>query len=467
MSPVRLFRTATVRLAVGFSVVFATGGLVLLIAFSWMVSTFVQHPAADALRTEMAVLQAEAARPNGDSLARQIREREQTPAVDAFLYRMEDVSGRLVEGDARLAGLRPGPGTVDLVEGGLHGAHGREHERETVKIRTLGERLPDGGLLIIGHNDRAAEEVREWMWKAALWGGVGVVLLALAGGAVAGWVFLQRLERLNAAAARIMDGRLDERMPQVGLGDEFDRLSVNLNAMLDRIQALMEGFRQVSSDVAHDLRTPLARLRQKLEQARQTATSTTDYEAAVDAAMAEMDQLLATFGAVLRISQIEAGDGRDHFGDVDLSAVLERLRQAYEPAAEDSGRALLGEIAPGLVVRGDGDLLVQAFANLVENALKHAPPGSKVTVGLRRGEDGAATAFVADDGPGVPEEERERVVRRFYRLDRSRSTPGAGLGLSLVAAVAGLHGLAWRLTDNHPGLRVELVFSVIGDAARG
>jgi len=254
-----------------------------------------------------------------------------------------------------------------------------------------------------------------------------------------------------------MAGDLSRRVPTRGSGDDFDQLSASLNEMLDRIQTLMEGLRQVSNDIAHDLRTPLTRLRQRLEAARLKARTVDDYAGAVDSTLADTDQILRTFGAMLRIAQIEAGTARSRFTTVDLSGVLRAIVDLYAAFAEDQQQALTGKIADGVSVHGDRELLTQMLVNLVENALRHSPAGTLVQVGLER-QANAVLCSIADNGPGIPKEEYDKVFRRFYRLDASRATPGSGLGLSLVAAIAELHGVAISLGDNQPGLRVELRF---------
>jgi signal transduction histidine kinase len=255
-----------------------------------------------------------------------------------------------------------------------------------------------------------------------------------------------------------MRGNLSERIPTRAAGDEIDQLATNLNDMMDRLQDLMEGLRQVSNDIAHDLRTPLSRLRQRLEAARLEARSVEDYERAVDQALQDADTALATFSALLRIAQVEAGMRHGSFAELDLSGLIEHLVMTYAPVAEEFGKRLSSSIAPRIRIRGDRELLAQMLVNLIENALRHTPGGSALSVTLHDNGEGPL-AVVTDDGPGVPRAEREKIFRRFYRLQTSRTTPGSGLGLALVAAVAELHQIRIRLADNRPGLKVMLQFT--------
>jgi len=269
--------------------------------------------------------------------------------------------------------------------------------------------------------------------------------------------FLRRVDAIERTGREIMEGNLTRRLPVRGTGDEFDRLSEGLNAMLERIQSLMEGVKQVSNDIAHDMRTPLARLRQRLEAARLPGKTADEQAASIDGAIADTDGLLRTFSALLRIAQIESGSRRAGFAEVDLSALFAAMVETYAAVAEDRGQHVSGTIAPGLAMRGDRELLTQVLANLIENALTHSPAGAQVTLTLER-IDGRIVGCVADNGPGIPPAQREKAFRRFYRLDTSRTTPGSGLGLSLVAAISALHGIEITLGDNAPGLRVTLHF---------
>jgi len=270
------------------------------------------------------------------------------------------------------------------------------------------------------------------------------------------WTFRARLDRVAAVCREIMDGQLSLRVPARASGDEIDLLAGSVNAMLDRIVGLMETLKQISVDVAHDLRTPLARLRQGLESTKFKAKTTTDYATAVDKAIGEADTILDTFSALLRIAELEAGTRRAAFKTVDLSRLFETVADAYTPPAEENGQRIVARIEPGVSVIGDANLLTQMIANLVANALRHGPSGTVVSVELSGGAH--PVGVVADNGPGIPEADRARVFQRFVRLESSRTTPGSGLGLPLCAAIAELHTVRLELKDNHPGLRCELRF---------
>jgi signal transduction histidine kinase len=268
---------------------------------------------------------------------------------------------------------------------------------------------------------------------------------------------LRRIETISRAARDIMAGDYSRRIPAGGTGDEFDHLVRSLNAMLERNEAAMESVRQVSNDIAHDLRTPLTRLRQRLELAQRRARSVTEWQRAADSCLSEMDAILDTFGALLSIAQIESGMPARRFSEVDLSELLRTVSEVYQPMAEEREQRFTVDIAPGLMVWGDRELLAQMVANLIENAVKHSPAGASIGVTTIQSSSTIDVAVV-DNGPGIPVADRERVFQRFYRLENSRSTPGNGLGLSLVKAIAALHQVSIELTDNGPGSRIALRF---------
>jgi signal transduction histidine kinase len=280
------------------------------------------------------------------------------------------------------------------------------------------------------------------------------LLLAVVGGAALSMGVLSRIQAINTTAEAIIGGDINSRIPLDKTGDELDRLSVTLNRMLDRITHLMEALRQVSSNIAHDLRTPLGRLRHTLDEAREKARTVDDYKLAVTTAISDTDLVLETFSALLRIAQIESGSRRAGFRQLDMAGVVESVVQTYQLIAEDSGRHLEARAAPGVTIAGDHELLTQLLVNLVENAIRHTPPGSTIRLDLIAAP--LPELVVSDNGPGIPEGERARVLARFHRLENSRTSPGSGLGLSIVAAIAELHDINLTLEDNAPGLRVRL-----------
>jgi signal transduction histidine kinase len=339
------------------------------------------------------------------------------------------------------------------------------------RAETAGERTPgdlrnaigygvllgDGTFVLAGEDVGRLQATRTAILTAFSVGGGVSVILAILGGLALSVGFLRRVESVNRTARQVMAGQLDSRVTVRDNGDELDRLAANLNAMLDRIQSLMESLKQVSSDIAHDLRTPLARLRQNLETAKASATSVEEFRSSTDAAIAETDGLLKTFSALLRIAQIESGSRKAGFARVDLSELFELVAATFAAVAEDQGHELVADIHGGIAISGDRELLLQLASNLVENAIRHTPSGSKIEFRLRTEMD-EVIAAVLDNGPGIPEQERSKVFRRFYRLDISRTTPGSGLGLALVAAIADLHGARICLSDRGPGLVVEVRF---------
>jgi signal transduction histidine kinase len=379
--------------------------------------------------------------------AEQITRRMNFRTRGPIYYLLEAPTQQVVVGN--LPGMPPVNGVIDFVH---DGAGGNEGTNARSKLTGFGVTMPDGSFILVAQDASRLVDMQHAIESAFAVAAAVTLFLAVAGGVLLGGGFLHRIDTIGRTSRAIMAGDLSARIPVRGTDDEIDQLVASLNAMLDRIQHLMEGLRQVSNDIAHDLRTPLGRLRQRLEDAREHATTTAEYAAAADASIAEADLLLETFSALLRIAQIEAGAQKSGFGTVDLSEVARQVGEAYGPSADDSQHRLDLRIEPGITISGDRQLLAQMLSNLVENALTHTPAGSTVSLALIKGPQ----ITVADNGPGIPAEERDRVFERFYRLDRSRSTSGSGLGLALVKAIASLHGLSIRLEDRHPGLAVIL-----------
>jgi signal transduction histidine kinase len=335
-----------------------------------------------------------------------------------------------------------------------HGARGGN--QPSMRLRCAP--LSDDDILIVGIDAHSREEMHELILRAFGWGSGITLVLAFGGGMLLSSGLLRRIEAISNAARTIMAGDFSRRIPVRNADDEFDHLVASLNAMLDRIQRSMESVRQVSTDIAHDLRTPLSRLRQRLERAQLRACSVAEWRSAAVDCIAEMDAILETFGALLRIAEIESGTMAGQFAEVDLSDLLTTLAEVYEPMADDKDQSFSAQISCDLKVWGDRELLGQMLANIIENAMKHSPSGARIELTAAVSLTGI-NVIVNDDGPGIPVAERGNVFKRFYRVESSRGTPGSGLGLSLVDAIARLHHARIDLADNDPGLCVTAVFS--------
>ncbi|HEY1413891.1 MAG TPA: ATP-binding protein [Rhodopila sp.] len=441
-------RTSSFRLTILYAAMFGLSGLVLFAIVAWSVGSFMAQQIDATVANELAEVQADAGGQDTDALRRVIE--GLTVNSPGIYYLLQGKDGRVLAGN--MAAIKPKPGARSL-----DWSH-RASDRHTAGgVRGQGIRLPDGAYLFVGISDHQLGELREVISRTFLLGSSVTIVLAVAGGLVMSLGVLRRVEAVSRASRAIMAGDLGQRMTLHGTDDEFDHLSTSLNAMLDRIQALMLGLQEVSSDIAHDLRTPLTRLRQRLELARRREHTVEGLNAALDAAIGNVDDILDTFGALLRIAQIEAGTRRSGFQPVALSVLLVGLVEAYQPVVEEHAQVLQSEIAADLWVDGDRELLTQLFANLIDNAIGHSPAGALLSVEAALSPQGIL-AVVSDTGPGIPAAYREKVLQRFYRLETSRTTAGSGLGLSLVSAVVGLHEATLALEDNEPGLRCVLHF---------
>ena len=446
----RILRSASFRLPLIYAVLFMVSAGALFATVYYTATAAMQADMAAVLRTEALQLTEIHRRDGLSGLAQQIARRMNFRTRGPIFYLLQAPNRRVVVGN--LPGMPPVDGVIDFVP--QPDAAEPETEQRP-KLTGYGLTLSDGSFLLVAQDANRLTDMQHAIVRAFAWAGGLTLLLAIAGGAWLGSTFLRRIDAITRTSRAIMEGDLSARIPVRGTHDEIDQLVTSLNDMLARIQQLLDGLRQVSSDIAHDLRTPLGRLRQHLEDARERAKTTADYDQATDAAIEEADALLETFSALLRIAQVEAGAQRSAFAPVDFSALVRSIGEAYQPAAEDSRHKLVIQVEDGVSLTGDRQLLAQMISNLVENALHHTPEGTTVSLGLRKNGAGFE-AEVADDGPGIPADEHDKVFDRFYRLDRSRSTAGSGLGLALVKAIAGLHGLSVRLEDRKPGLGVVL-----------
>lgn len=341
---------------------------------------------------------------------------------------------------------------------------GFDQEDDTVQgpegyavVRSL---VLDSGLrLIVGRDVVERRFFTAIVLQGFLYAVAGILIFSLLAGIVTSRRVLKRIDAINATSAKIMSGNLSERIPVTKANDEFDTLATSLNAMLDRIENLMQGLKEVTDNVAHDLKTPLTRLRTKAEAALRPSADDTARRDALETTLSESDKLIRTFNALLMIARAEAGAPSGAFADVDVSAVAADVAELYEPVAEEQGLTLTTSIAPDIHLRANRELIGQALVNLVENALKYFEPAEGRTgeVGIAVStQGGRVTIAVTDNGPGIPEEDRLRVKERFVRLEKSRTEPGSGLGLSLVDAVARLHRGEFRIEDNKPGVRAVI-----------
>jgi signal transduction histidine kinase len=312
--------------------------------------------------------------------------------------------------------------------------------------------------LLVGMSEADVDEISEIALTSFASAAVVVLALAVAGGAALALRVQRRMQAIATTMSRVSEGELDARIPLTGNGDDIDTVSMQINAALERLAALFDGMRQVSVDIAHDLKTPLNRLKLVIEEAAECRQRGEDITTQLADAKAESDQINATFDALLRIAQVESGARKSRFAPVNVARVAGEIAEIFSGVAEDGGMSLKASInGPVTDILGDRELLVQLFSNLVENAIRHTRPGTNIVVAVQNVEN-CVVATVSDNGPGIPVGEREKVLRRMYRLEGSRTSPGSGLGLSLVKAVAELHGAALELGDNRPGLCVILKF---------
>jgi signal transduction histidine kinase len=444
---VKLHRSSAFRLALGYVALFAVSAVFLLAFVYWLATTYMVVQADETIEAEIVGL-AERYRLSGlNGLIASIRERLDRRPQGSSIYLLTDATGAPLAGNLnRWPPVEPDE--TGFLEFELVAGPGELPHRARAKPFVL-----RGGVqLLVGRDLQELESVRSLLVRTIAWGLALILALALLGAVVVSRSRIRRIAKIDEVLGEVMAGDLSRRIPVEGAADDIDDLVEKLNRMLGELSNLVEGVRRVSDSIAHDLRTPLARLKTRLERLRRGRPQ----EAEIGEAIEEADRLLAMFGAVLRIARIESGEpGRAALTEVDLTSLIDDVTELYRPLIEEKGSRLSLHNAPSVVVHGDRDMLFQAVANLVDNAIKHTLEGGRIDISLAP-RNGGAEIVVADDGPGIPPEEREKVRERFYRLDRSRTTSGAGLGLSLVSAVAARHRGELRLEDNEPGLRAVL-----------
>lgn len=446
----KTLRSTTFRLALIFIAIF---GAVVLVLFSYIYATtesYVMRASDRAIAADRGALQRIFETSGRSGLTAAIKEFSSVQEGDRY-YLLVDAGFSPLAGNLKswplTAGQTPNPG--DLKSQDANGADRR--------LRASVTTLPDGSHMLIG---RSIEDDAAYM-RRVRWAFVAVLVLIAVLAAVASVTVTRRtvgrIETINATSKMIMEAGLDRRIPLRGTRDEWDKLAANLNSMLDRIETLMREMKEVTDNVAHDLRTPLTRIYGRLERACNRPRQAEEDQALIGDIMGDLDDVLRMFSSLMRISQIETRNRLAAFRLVNLAEIAREVTELFDAAAEDRQARLCVVAEPKVLIVGDRDLLFDALANLVDNAIKHGREAGKVTVAVSENED-TATVIVADDGPGIPPEEFAKVFKRFYRLERSRCTRGNGLGLSLVAAIARLHGARVDLADNSPGACLRLSF---------
>jgi len=448
----RHLASTTFRLALLYSVLSLATMLVLLGFIYWATAGYMDREVNATIDEEILGLAVQYERLGLEGLTATIEERIALDATGAAVYLLADADYQPLVGN-----LDSWPAVPASASGWIRfqlvGGDNARTSAHPARARTFV--LSEDAHLLVGRDVRDLAATRKLIRDALLWGVAVTLVLALGIGLVMSSRVMRRIETINQTSREIMEGDLSRRVPTMGSGDDFDQLAMNLNRMFDRIGALIEAVRQVSDNIAHDLRTPLSRLRTRLEQSRNSDPEHLRGE--IDQAIADADELLATFKALLRIARIESGNQPMTFTRLDLADLLRDITELYEPVAAKKGQRLRLQGQGSAPVEGDRDLLFQALANLVDNAMKHTPAGSTITLAATVSPAGPAVR-IADSGPGIPPDLRDKVFQRFYRLDSSRSTQGSGLGLSLVRAIVDLHHARIELADNAPGLRVTLIF---------
>jgi signal transduction histidine kinase len=472
-----ILNTTAARLSALYLILFAICAAVLVFYMTALSERLLLQQTQETINEEVAGLARAYQRGGLPTLVRVIEQRSRQPSAN--LYLIADPNGRILAGNVEsleagvldadgwterpFAYARYGESDVRRSALGAEPAQAQEIVRPAHKALALVFRLPNLMIVMVGRDlgepERFSNVVRRSTLVAFGMMGIGALLIWLFVGRRA----LKRIDGLSAASARIMGGDLAGRLPVTGAGDEFDRLSENLNTMLARIAALNDGLKQVSDNIAHDLKTPLTRLRNRAEAALAGKRTPKEYREALEGTIAESDQLIRTFNAILMISRLEAGNSAEATTKVDLAEAVRDVVDLYEPLAEEAAVGLAVVDAAPQVIAGNRELIGQALANVVDNAIKYSAVAASPQVSLRLARAGDEIVLaVRDNGPGIPEADRERVTERFVRLEGSRSMPGSGLGLSLAKAVMSYHGGRLEIADAAPGLEVRMVFPAGG-----
>lgn len=451
-----VFRSAGVRFAATYAGLLALSAAALALFLWWATAGLLDRQTEAAIRADAQGLSERWEDGGTKALIAIIGERLAGNVDDDAIYLLADATHKLVTGN-----LDRWPATVQETGRFYELTVTRSGMRSLARVQAFD--LPDGFHLVIGRDVVVRTQLRHLLTDALLWALVLVGGMATIGAILVRSLFRRTLANVSATTQAIAGGDFTQRVRLSGRGDEFDQLADVINDMLDRIGRLMEGVRQVSNAIAHDLRTPITRARTRLEDATLHAETPVELRAAIERATADLDGIVGVFQALLRIAEIEAGSRRAAFARIDLAAPLAAVAELYEAVAEERGVTLSTTLPDHVMSFGDAALIQQAVANLVDNAVKFSPSGGAASLSARLLGGGLEIA-VTDHGPGIPTEDRQKATQRFYRGETARHTPGSGLGLALVQAVAQLHGGVLRLEDAEPGLRAVLALPLSGDA---
>ncbi len=446
----KLLRTTAFKLTLVYLTVFALFAAVLLAYFAWNTRRLITEQITETVDAEIQGLSEQYRQGGIRRISFAIEGRSLRPG--SSLYLLTTAAGERVTGNvgALPTGVLDNPGWYETAYRRVDEQDSSDHDA-LVRV----DQLPGGFRLLVGRDLEERERLFDVVQAAGKWSVAIVIVLGLAGGIFVTRRVLARIDAMAETTRTIMQGDLHERLPVAGTGDELDRLAINLNTMLERIEALMRGIKEVSDNIAHDLKTPLTRLRNRCEEALRAAEGPTQYRAALETTIEESEALIRTFNALLMIARAESGHVRDDMVVFDAGEIVRGIGELYEPLADEKGLRLEVETPAPAWVRGNRELISQALANLVDNAIKYSASAEngRAEIMLKVTNQGERILLsVADSGPGIPAADRGRVLERFVRLEQSRSEPGSGLGLSLAAAIARLHDGELLLGDNRPGL---------------
>jgi signal transduction histidine kinase len=450
----QLYRRTAIRLALAFSALFAIMVFLLfaLVYFS-LTQSLETRIRGRVLQTRDALIRVD--REQGFDDLKSVVESEADSVRDADgIYLLVDENNQFLAGNVHSAAKFRGWRILDRAQFPAIQNIGKPDDRFYAIWTTVSK-----GELLVGANNRIITYTESTLLDALLWGLVLATVIPAVVGTHLAWRAQRKIDALSSTLSAVAEGKISQRAPVSETRDDLDHVAGQVNRTLDYLQKLIQNVNQTSSDIAHDLKHPIGRLRQRLDTARVNAQSVAEFRTMIGGALEEIDMIVDTFEALLRITQLEAGAGRKRFVPLDLKELLGNVADVYGPVIEDEGHKFECAIdkAADAKVRGDSELLTQLFANIIENSIHHCPKGTSISIGLSTN-GSHVVAELADSGPGIPEEERDKVFQRLYRLEKSRSTPGSGLGLSLVAAIAELHKAKVALGDNRPGLRVTVDF---------